>query len=391
MYTGLYPSAHGATGFDPVRPGVATCPALLAPAEVATALIGKVHVAPESQFPFDELVTGDAFLEERSARAFEQAFSGFLRRTGTRPFTCFVNFKDPHRPFGFDRDEAHGGSPQLHDPADVRPFPFLWDTRGTREDLARYYDALARMDATLQRVLDALDASGRADDTLVVFTSDNGMPFPYAKATLYEAGINLPFVVRWPGVVAPGGRSQALVSLLDLLPTALELFGLPPGELHGRSLLPLLRGEVEGLRDSWFAMHTSQKIGEDYPSRSLRAGDVKYIRNLAPEATFKITGFKSSRTWQSWLELVDSDDPPPGLAAHMDRLLHRPAEELYDLASDPFERTNLLGTPAREERHADDLARMRATLAEQMQAFGDEAGLAAVAASTDEPEGSDGR
>jgi N-sulfoglucosamine sulfohydrolase len=393
LYTGLYPHRNGATGFEPIRPGVRTWPSWLA-GTAATGMVGKFNVKPAEQFPFDVLKRGGTIDKDgRSPEKYERLFAEFLGEVGERPFAALVNLKDPHRPFDEDRfvDQVDGPPPSAHDPEEVWVPGCLWDTPETRRELADYHGALQRLDETVGRVLRLLDESGRAPDTLVVFTSDNGMPFPYAKATLYEAGINLPFVVRWPGVVAAGGRSQALVSLLDVLPTALELFGLPPGELNGHSLLPLLRGEVESVREEWFAMHTSQKIGEDYPSRSLRAGDVKYIRNLAPEATFKITGFKSSRTWQSWLELVDSDDPPPGLAAHMDRLLHRPAEELYDLASDPFERTNLLGTPAREERHADDLARMRATLAEQMQAFGDEAGLAAVAASTDEPEGSDGR
>jgi uncharacterized sulfatase len=185
-------------------------------------------------------------------------------------------------------------------------------------------------------------------------------------------------IARWPGRIAPGGKSDALVGLIDLLPTALELFGLPVPELHGHSLLPFFSGGPAALqsvlRTDWFAMHTSQKVGDDYPSRSIRSGDLKYIRNLSPEATYRINAFNSSRTWQSWRALLEERDEP-ALAAHMERLLHRPAEELYDLAADPFEMTDLARDPAR----AEELARLRALLPARMRELGDVNGLAALA------------
>ena len=119
-------------------------------------------------------------------------------------------------------------------------------------------------------------------------------------------------------------------------------------------------------------MHTSQKVGDDYPSRSIRSGDLKYIRNLKPETTYRINAFNSSRTWQSWRARLEEGEEP-ALAAHMERLLHRPAEELYDLASDPFEMTDLARDPAR----AEELARLRALLGARMTEFGDRAGLEA--------------
>ena len=380
MYTGLWPAAHGADGFDPVRADVDTCPALLNPAGVATGLIGKVHVEPEQRFPFEYLATGPAYKKQRDPTAYAGAFGEFLARAGERPFACFVNFMDPHRPFGHGKDESEGGAPRLHDPERVGLFPFLWDTPETRADLARYYDALARMDATLARLLDLLEASGRAQDTLVVFTADNGMPFPFAKATLYEAGINLPFVVRWPGVVAPGTSSDAVVGLVDLLPTALDSFGLEGPELQGHSLLPLLRGEVDSVREDWFAMHTSQIVGEDYPSRALRRGKWKYVRNLEPEARFRMSGFNRSRTWRSWRALAEGEAPPAGLEEHMRRLLERPAEELYDLDADPFEQRELLGDPewSRGPERARVLEALRAYLRERMEAVGDRDGLSAL-------------
>jgi N-sulfoglucosamine sulfohydrolase len=358
MYTGLHPVAHGATGFEPIDPGVRTWPEYLAGANVATGMLGKLHVEPEARFPFEVIAKGETYTEWREPEAYERGFRDFLDVAGPRRFTAFINFRDPHRPF-HKRDESEGGAPGVHAPEEMELLPFLYDTPETRLDLARYYDALKRTDDALGRVLDVLERSGRADSTLVVFTSDNGMPFPFAKSTLFEPGINLPFVVRWPGVVSPG-RSAALVSLLDLLPTALELLELPPDDaLHGCSLVPLLTGRASSVRDAVFATHTSQKVGHDYPVRSVRTARYKYLRNLRPEVRFDCSAFGKSITWKSWMQIDDA-----ALAERMEALQFRPREQLFDLDADPWETANLAGDPAYARVQADLRARLRAWMTE---------------------------
>ena len=264
LYTGLYPHRNGATGFEPVRPGVKTWPNWLG-AACATGMVGKLNVLPAEQFPFEFMKRGGLNRKfGRSPERYERLFAEFLTEVGGRRFAAVVNLKDPHRPFDEDRfvDEVPGAPPSGFDPEAAWIPGCLWDTPATRQELADYYAALQRMDETCGRVLRLLAEAGRADDTLVVFSSDNGMPFPFAKSTLYEAGINVPFIARWPGVVEPGGESDAFVSLVDLLPTALDAMGLleaiEPGTFDGYTLLPLLRGERPAVRERvWSARSTS--------------------------------------------------------------------------------------------------------------------------------------
>jgi arylsulfatase A-like enzyme len=367
LLTGLEAHRHGATGFQYIDEDVRTWPELLNPA-CATALIGKLGVAPAERLPF-------AFLRRAAGPSWRrpEMYAGALREflaSRDAAFAAVVSFVDPHRPFWEDWDE---GPPEPHDPTALQVPPYLLQSFETGEELAKYYDAIRRLDAGVGAVLGELEAAGHADDTLVLFTSDNGAPFPFAKTTLYEAGIGVPLLARWPGVVEPGFESDALVSLVDLLPTALELFGVsPPDELQGHSLLALLRGEAASARERLFLEHDEHRAGHAYPMRGVRTARFKYIRNLRPELTFEnsITGFanddssRPSATWQSWLRKAPSRKR---IANRVEAFQHRPREELYDLVDDPWERKNL----AADDAHAAQLRRLRADVRAWMERDGD--------------------
>ena len=368
LLTGLEAHRHGATGFQAVRDDVPTWPQLLRPA-AATALIGKLGVAPVERFPFDFLRQASG-PSGRQPETCARAFGEFLGALDGRRFAAVVSFVDPHRPFW---EGWESGPPRPHKAANITVPTHLVPSPETSSELAKYYDAIARLDASADAVLATLEEAGRADDTLVIFTSDNGAPFPFAKTTLYEAGINLPFLVRWPGVAAPGSVLDAMISLVDLLPTALDVFGLPvPETLQGRSLLPLLRGEPSVPRTSLFLEHDEHRAGHAYPMRGVRTERFKYIRNLRPELTFEnsITGVEGddsmhpSATWRSWLRKARSHERFANRVAAFQR---RPPEELYDLAADPWELRNLAG----EEACAADLARLRAEVRAWMEREGD--------------------
>ena len=199
------------------------------------------------------------------------------------------------------------------------------------------------------------------DGLLVLHTSDHGSPFPFAKTTLYEAGVRVPLVARWPGTVEPGRRSGALVSLADVLPTLLELGGAtPPSGLDGRSFAELLRGEREDHRDSIFLSHTSHRVKPDVPSRALRRERWKYVRNLRPSATFLNAVMRTSASWRAIEAAAAGDD---ALAGRIARLRQRPPEELYDLEVDPFELSNLAGAAA----HAATLDALRKELRAELE------------------------
>ena len=162
-----------------------------------------------------------------------------------RPFFAWVGFRDPHR--------SYGAAPRVTDPADVVVPPTLVDTPETRRDLADYLDEVARMDRQTGAMLAELDRRGLRERTLVLFVSDNGAPFPREKGTLYDAGVRTPLVASWPGRVPAGARTRALVSLIDLAPTILDVAGAEaPPDLPGRSLVPLLADPTAPGRDVVF-------------------------------------------------------------------------------------------------------------------------------------------
>ena len=196
--------------------------------------------------------------------------------------------------------------------------------------------------------------------------SEQGSSFPYGgKWSLYDTGIRIAAFARWPGKVKPGSASDALMQYVDVAPTFIEAAGGDPTKVDtgcpdangdrgfdGRSFLDVLLGKADSLRDYVFAEHTTVGINgykEPYPMRAVRDSRYKLIRNLAPENTYWIGGIHGDAVTKSW-ERDARDDPK--LAERVRWLSHRPAEELYDLESDPFEMKNLASDPSFDEIHS---------------------------------------
>lgn len=296
--------------------------------------------SPEGRYPADARRPIGAF----SSSAFADAAIDFLRaRSDGLPFVCYVAFTAPHDP---RTPPAEARAPYARDdlrlpPAwrpqhpfdngemlvrDERLAPWPREPAEIREQLADYYGMVAQLDAQVGRLLLALEQGGRAGDTLVVFTSDQGLAIGshglLGKQNLYEHSARAPLLLRGPGV--PRGRSPALVYLSDLVPTVCELLGVePPAEIDGRSLAPILRGEATGVRDV---------LGLAYKDvqRALTDGRWKLIR----------------------YPLVD-------------------VTQLFDLERDPHETRDLAADPEQAARVAALLERLRAWQRE----VGDEAPL----------------
>lgn len=255
----------------------------------------------------------------------------------SRPFFLHVGFTDPHRPY------RPGAFDPPHDPKLVPVPRFLPDAAEVRQDLAHYYDAIARMDAECGRLFDILIRRGLADRTLVLFTGDNGMPFPRAKGTCYDPGIHVPLVVRWPGRIAPGSEYPGLISHVDLAPTLLATAGLAaPKKMQGRSFLAQLLGSREAVRSHVF----SERNWHDNfdPIRSVRTGRYKLIFNAAPHFPYRPAwDIADSPSWAAILQRSRG-----GLRPEHMRFFEpsRPMLELYDLEKDPDEFNNLAGNPA---------------------------------------------
>jgi N-sulfoglucosamine sulfohydrolase len=305
------------------------------------------------------------------------SFDEFLaQRRDKQPFYFWYGSTDPHRPY----DAGSGAKAGLR-PDRVTVPGFLPDTPDVRADVADYYIEVQRFDSQLAGLLAALERRNEIDNTIVVVTSDNGMPFPRAKATLYDGGTHMPLAIRWPRGAKPGTTVDAFVSLIDLAPTFLEAAGVSiPPDIVGRSLLPLLAGKQDAPpRDRVFTereRHANVRRGDlSYPARAIRTADFLYIHNYRPgrwpagdpELYVAVGPFGDIDGGPSKSLLLDRRDDAPIRRFFELATAKRPADELYDLRRDPHQLTNVAGLPA----HAKTLARLRAELAAWQRTTGD--------------------
>jgi N-sulfoglucosamine sulfohydrolase len=366
IFSGLYSHSNGMYGLahdihnQHLLPGVETLPHWLKRAGYRTALVGKKHILPDSALPFDAELAPEQPGQRDVAFMAEQA-RAFIAADANRPFLMVVGFSDPHRaPENFGNTRAWPSvERKTYEPGVLAVPAHLPDTPEVRQDLAHYYESISRLDSGVGMFLEVLRAAGRAEDTLVIYMSDNGRPFPGAKTTLYAEGIHLPLIVAAPGR-RKGVRNEAMVSWIDIAPTILDWTdarGPTAQPLVGRSLLPILEETQPRGWDRVFASHGFHEIRQYYPMRALRTRQYSYIVNLAHELSYPIASdVRSSPSWQAI-----AARPALGLGDRtLQAFLHRPAEELYDLAKDPRELRNVASDPAYREV----IERMRAELGE---------------------------
>ncbi len=342
-------------------------PNLLRDAGYRTCLVGKYHVAPESSYRFDEVANQGTMGSRHTVRMAENA-ARFLRQADPRPFFLYFCPTDPHRAGeGFANEREYPGiSPARYDPKALQVPHFLPAQPEARRELAEYYAAVSRLDQGVGQLLRALRESGRLEETLVIYASDNGIPFPGAKTTLYEPGIRLPLLVRAPGQRRRGLVCRAMVSWVDLVPTVLQFTGArgPEYPLHGRSFLPLMEESDPPEWDEVYASHQFHEITMYYPMRAVRTRRYKYLRNLAHPLPFPFASdLWNSATWQGVLRRKDLRYGSRTTTAYV----QRPQHELYDLEADPRELDNLAARP----EHAPILAGLQAKLRAWQQRTGD--------------------
>jgi arylsulfatase A-like enzyme len=270
-----------------------------------------------------------------------EPFSSFFEKASGKPFFLWAGFTQPHRPY------REGMKNPRQDQATVRVPAFLPDTSGIRKDLALHYDAINELDSLCGEVLDLLENTGQADNTVVVFLGDNGMPYPRAKATLYQAGVRVPLIVRWPGKVKKGAVSDDLVSTIDLAATFADIAG--TGSLdrsEGQSLQPLLTGrDGRYHRDYVFTERNWHDTWD--PMRGVVSRRYSLICNYRPEVSYRGTLDHISASWvagggPAWDEIAAAQKAGK-LPAPLRSLFTkpRPLLEIYDLEEDPNEFENL--------------------------------------------------
>jgi N-sulfoglucosamine sulfohydrolase len=373
ILTGLQNHANGQYGLQhathnfSTRGYVKSLPVLLGQNGYRTCSIGKVHVQPEELYKFDRYANDRIAGGRNTVRMAENA-EKFIREDGSRPFFIYFCPTDPHRAQqGFANDADYPGVTPVKFDTQKIPVPhFLPDQPEVRAELAEYYESISRVDQGVGRIVAALKASGHYDDTLILFLSDNGPPFPGAKTNLYDAGTRLPLIIRSPDQKQRGIDSQALVNWTDLVPTLLEYTGTKPPSysLHGRSLLPILDTAAPEGWDEIYQSHSFHEVTMYYPMRSIRTRRFQYILNLAHPLPYPFASdLFDSPTWQSVLKRKDTQYGSRTVEAYV----HRPREELYDLEADPQEIVNLAARP----EHAKVLAELREKLVAWQKKTGD--------------------
>jgi N-sulfoglucosamine sulfohydrolase len=367
IYTGLHTHENGQYGLNNNRhhfttfDHIETAPKVFGDLGYQTGIIGKVHVGPDAVYPWqirEESGTRNvAWVADRA-----QAFFGKAKEAD-KPFFLTVGYIDPHRDltrsgFGNTDDLTDPRiKPSSYTPADVNIPVFLTDLPEVREELAEYYQSIHRLDQGVGLILAALEKEGLADDTMVVFMSDNGPPFVNSKTTLYDAGVRLPLVVRRPGGAA-SIRNQNMISYIDILPTFLDWAGHfeVKGMRKGRSFLSIIDKEdrIEGW-DKVFGSHTFHEVTNYWPTRYMRTPKFKYHRNIAWKLDFPFAAdLYGSLTWEG----IRNSKPTMLGSRSLKAYIQRPPEELYDLEADPQEVNNL----AEDPKYAAQLKEMRTEL-----------------------------
>ncbi len=354
LYTGMYPVRSGAyPNHSKVYDGVRSIVHHLKDLGYRVGLIGKTHFGPRESFPFE--IIGNSV--DKSEVADVRAISRFVNRDVAQPYCLIVASNEPHGPW-------NKGDASAYKADELAVPPYLVDCPETREAMTKYYAEITFLDGQLGDCMKVVDESGRRDNTIVIFTSEQGTSFPSGgKWTCYDTGLKTAFIVRWPAKVRPGSRTNAMTQYVDVVPTLIEAAGGNPGtiktgradahgnnDFDGRSLLGVLLGQTDQHRDYVYGVHTTRGINSGsacYPVRSVRSDRYKYIWNPSHETVFYNAVSTGPHTLLAvWAERGERDSHAAFLAR---RYQHRPAEELYDVQNDPFELNNLAGDPALAE------------------------------------------
>lgn len=290
-------------------------------------LIGEQHIAKEP-----DVIGYDRVIKTQTTRAADVAPVAIelLRDSPAEPFFLSLGFFETHRPFL---------KPVPDDESYVRPPENLPDRQETRRDMAGFVASARSLDRGVGEVLDALDRYGFRENTLVVCTTDHGVAFPGAKATLSDRGIGVMLILRGPAGFTGGKTVDALVSHIDLYSTLCELTDIPtPSFVQGRSMLPLVDGSANPARDEIFAEGTYHAAYE--PQRCIRTSRFKYVRRFEPRHSPVLPNTDDSPSKDIWREA----GWPPCLLD---------SEQLYDLLLDPIETANVLGHEEHEQLAAE--------------------------------------
>lgn len=372
IMTGMYPHANGhwRNTFTPklsdgdkeftresstidkvgVHEYIQTLPELLHENGYFTAITQKFHMSPPWKFPYS---ARNAI--QNNPKEFKNVISDFIAAAGDKPFFFQANIAPPHRNLDTHMEEF----PEFLPHKDSIEVPkYLPDTPAMREDLAKYYGSVQLADACAGSIIEVLREKGLLENTLIIFTGDQGEPYHRAKASPYYAGLHVPYIASGPGV-EKGKVSNTLISHIDIMPTILDHLEIDiPETVQGNSLKPIFSGKADKVlnREYVFGEHNSHGPirAEHYPSRVIYDGRFYYIQNLMHDKTYELPADLmvekgwGNRSYQATLDAKESHPIQYNLLKQLE--FGRPFEELYDIENDPGQLVNLAGQKEYSEK-----------------------------------------
>ncbi|MBF8193597.1 sulfatase [Nonomuraea sp. K274] len=355
MLTGRYPHRNGAEGFEPIDDDVPVLNDLLRPRGYLTGILGKyAHLEPPERFAWDLSAKPPQLGMGRDPEKYAQFATQLFDRAKTenRPFFLMANAEDPHRPFHGSAAEQQRFTPEqlatiprpsrVYTPDETDVPGFLPGLPDVRKEMSEYLSSARRADDTLAAVLAALDASGMASNTIVIFMSDNGIAVPFAKANCWAHSTRTPLIVRWPGTTQAGRSDRThFVSTMDLFPTLCRAAGAAvPEGLDGRDLTPLLEGGSQSGRGQITTVFHKSDQEVRYDMRGVHDSRWSYVWNAWSDGQKAYQA--ENMTGLTWPAMQAAAADSPDVAARVEFFLHRVPEELYDLENDPDSLHNLV-------------------------------------------------
>lgn len=367
LYTGLYPAHHGSyQNHKATYSHVRSVTHYMTELGYRVGRTGKDHPARQPRVYAFETVPGfePDCIKSHPAPSSADGISEFMTRNDGQPFCLFVCSINSHMPWD-------AGNAAEFDPTKVILPPNCADTEKTRTDFCDYLAEIRLFDDEVGMVMKAIRDAGADENTMVILLSEQGPQMPFGKWTCYRYGQASAMIVRYPGKVKAGTRSDALVQYEDILPTMIDLAGGQPVDgLDGISQLNVFLGREKGRRQWIYGMHNNNPEGPEYPIRSIQDKRYKLIENLLPDNAYHEVHMmrEADNMWTSWLREARTDSRVAWLA---DRFVHRPAVEFYDHRKDPWELNNLASNP----KYASRIAAMRHELHRWMEEQGDRGAL----------------
>lgn len=377
MMTGLYSHNSGGEGFYRITKDKPLLVEALQKSGYLCGIVGKLsHSTPKESFEWDVVYDMDDLGKGRDPELYFEKAGKLLERAKKegKPFFLMGNSHDPHRPF-YQSDQEKEKWPgqittepsRVYTPDEVTVPGFLPDIPDVRREIAEYCSSSRRADDSVGRLLDAIDQYGFRDNTIVIFLSDNGMAFPFAKTNCYLNSTKTPLMVRWPEKVKAGVvDSEHFVSGIDIMPSLLDIIGIElEGEMDGTSFLPLLEnGCQEGLEFVYTQFHQTA-ARRDYPMRCVQNKKYGYILNKWSdgETVFKNES-QGGLTFHAMVKVAEED---PAVAERVKLFQYRVPEEFYDLENDPNALDNLIDDP----EYSGEIDKFRNLLKEWADAYGD--------------------